>query len=534
MEGLLATEIQIVQILLLATLVAVVTRRINIPYTVALVLAGLGVALYGRLRVEMTPELVLAVFLPPLIFEAAFHIQYRDLRDDLAAILTMAVPGVLLSTSLIGGLLYLTGALALEPALLFGALISATDPVAVIATFRIAGAPKRLTTLVEGESLFNDGTAIVVFGIMLALAQGGTFSLADGLARFVRVAAGGVAVGLALGMVAAYIIRRIDDYLIEITVTTALAYGSYLLAEDFHVSGVLAVVMAGLVNGNLGSAGMSPSTRIVLFNFWEYIAFVSNSFIFLLIGMNVEMSELRAYLVPVLIAVAVIVVVRAVVVYGLGLLTRLYRSGISFDYLHIMWWGGLRGAVSLALALSIPVQIGARRPLLAMTFGVVLFTLLAQATTVSGLLNRLGLAAGSGRSAAYERLQGQLLALRAARQHIERLRTAGALIPRAWATVEDELGAREDEVLSAIDELLAEQPELRAEIVGLARREALRAQRAALDSLAREGLLSDHVISDLQAQVDELLEQREPAEAMPTDIVRGTGRGRPGDGLGLA
>lgn len=171
--------------------------------------------------------------------------------------------------------------------------------------------------------------------------------------------------------------------------------------------------------------------------------------------------------------------------------------------------------------LSISVGIGARRQLLAMTFGVVLFTLLAQATTVSGLLDRLGLTARSVRSATYERLQGQLLALRAARQHIERLHAAGALIPRAWATVEEELDEREKQVLSAIDELLAEQPELRAEIVGLARREALRAQRAALDSLAREGLLSDQVISDLQAQVDELLAQREPAEAMPADLARG-------------
>jgi CPA1 family monovalent cation:H+ antiporter len=521
MEGIIATEIQIVQILLLATLVAVVTRRINIPYTVALVLAGLAVAVYGRLRVEMTPGLVLAVFLPPLIFEAAFHIQYRDLRDDLAPILTMAVPGVLLSTALIGGLLYLAGVLSFPTALLFGALISATDPVAVIATFRLAGAPKRLTTLLEGESLFNDGTAIVVFGIMVALVGGDTLSFADGLARFVRVSAGGVIVGLVLGMVVADVMRRIDDYLIEITVTTALVYGSYLVAERLHVSGVLAVVMAGLVNGNLGSEGMSPSTRIVLFYFWEYIAFVSNSFIFLLIGMNVEASELREYLVPVLIAVAVIVVVRAIVVYGLGLLTRLFNSGITLDYLHTMWWGGLRGAVSLALVLSIPVGIGARQQLLAMTFGVVLFTLLAQATTVSGLLNRLGLTARSGRSAAYERLQGQLLALRAARQHIERLHAAGALIPRAWAVVEEELGEREEQVLLAIDESLAEQPGLRAEIVGLARKEALRAQRAALDSLAREGLLSDEVISDLRAEVDELLEQREPVEAMPADIIRG-------------
>jgi CPA1 family monovalent cation:H+ antiporter len=176
--------------------------------------------------------------------------------------------------------------LALSTALVFGALISATDPVAVVSLFRILGVPKRLAVLMEGESMFNDGTAIVLFNLMLAFALTGGFDLTHGLWEFVRVAVGGLLLGFLLGWLVSRIIARIDDYLIETTLTVVLAFGSYLLAEQLHFSGVLAVVAAGLVNGNIGPQGMSPTTRIVLFNFWEFVAFLANSMIFLMLGLQ--------------------------------------------------------------------------------------------------------------------------------------------------------------------------------------------------------------------------------------------------------
>ena len=507
METILARELLIVEILLVVSLVAVLARRLRLPYTVALVLAGLGVALHGQLQLEMTPELVLAVFLPPLVFEAAFHIQFRDLRRDIGPILGMAVPGVILSTGLIGFVLSALDVLPLQQALLFGALISATDPVAVVATFRALGAPRRLTTLIEGESLFNDGTAIVIFGIVLELVRTGALSPVDGALSFLRVSVGGLMVGFVLGYVAAELIARIDDYLIETTLTTVLAYGAYIIAEGFHVSGVLAVVMAGLVNGNMGSRGMSPTTRLVLFNFWEYIAFLANSFVFLLIGMNVRWDDLLQYLQVVLITVVVVLAVRFITVHVLGAVTRLFKRDLSFSYLPVMVWGGLRGAVSLALVLGLPRYVPDQTQLRAMTFGVVLFTLLAQATTISVLLRRLGFIGKTRRSEAYERLQGELLALRAARRHISHLHDEGALIPRAWATVREELEDREEQILAEIDDLLVQHPQLREEIVTLAHQEALRAQRAALADLAREGLLSREVMNELQSEVDRALEE---------------------------
>lgn len=506
MEPFLSLEIEIVEVLLIVTLVAMVVRRIKLPYTVALVLAGLVLALQDQLQIELTPELVLALFLPPLVFEAAFHLRLDQLRANLTPILALAIPGVLISTGLVGFLLSVLGILPLPAALLFGALIAATDPVAVIAVFRAVGAPKQLTVLVEGESLFNDGTAIVIFHIMLAYVIEGTISPVEGVVDFFVVALGGVIVGLALGYAVAELIARIDDYLIEITLTTVVAYGSYLVAENFHMSGVLAVVMAGLVVGNVGPRGMSPTTRIVLINFWEYLAFLANSFVFILLGMNVEYDELLQYLGPAFIAVVVVLLVRVITVYSLGSILRRVKRGVSLPFLHVMVWGGLRGAVSLALVLSIPLEVVERRQLLAMSFGVVLFTLLAQATTIPAVLNRLGLTSKKQMPLEYERIQGELLATRSAGRHMDRLYQEGALLPVAWETVKDEVDQRQEELSDRLRGLLEKHPELRNQVISLARIEVLRAQRAALDELARDGLLSDEVLSELEAEIDAAIE----------------------------
>ena len=498
-------EFEIVQVLAVVLLVALAVRRIRLPYTVALVGAGLVLAFRGGMHLELTPGLVLGLFVPPLIFEAAFHLQLKDLRADLTPIVAMAVPGVLLSTGIIAAVLVIAGVLPLPTALIFGALISATDPVAVVATFRSVGAPKRLMTLVEGESLFNDGTAVVIFHIMLALALEGTLNPLEGVVDFLRVSVGGLLIGGVLGYAVAKLIEQIDDYLIEVTLTTILAYGSFILAEHYHFSGVLAVVVAGLVNGNIGPRGMTPSTKMVLFTVWEYIAFLANSFIFILLGISVEWEQLVTYLVPSLIAVVAVLGGRFLVVYLLGGAVRLLRHNVPAPFLLVMSWGGLRGAISVALALSLPAGLANRPQLLAMTFAVVLFTILVQAISISGLLSRLGLTQDAKQPTEYERIQGQLLAIRSAIGYIDRLFRDGALIPTAYTTVKAELTAREEQVSGQIDELLESQPELRDQIVSLARIEALRAERTALDDLSREGILGEEALIELQAELDEAI-----------------------------
>ena len=505
METFFELEFEIVQVLAVVLIVAMAVRRVRLPYTVALVGAGLVLAVRGGMHLELTPGLVLGLFVPPLIFEAAFHLQLKDLKADLAPIVAMAVPGVLLSTGIIAGVLVVAGVLPLPAALIFGALISATDPVAVVATFRSVGAPKRLLTLVEGESLFNDGTAVVIFHIMVVLALEGTLNPVEGLVEFLRVSVGGLVIGGVLGYAVAKLIEQIDDYLIEVTLTTILAYGSYILAEHYHFSGVLAVVLAGLVNGNIGPRGMTPSTKIVLFTVWEYIAFLANSFIFILLGISVEWEQLLKFLVPSLIAVGAVLGGRFLVVYALAGVVRLFRQKLPSRYLLVMSWGGLRGAISLALVLSLSAEIEHRPQLLAMTFAVVLFTILVQAVSISGLLSWLGLTQGSKQPIEYERIQGQLLAIRSANGYLDRLYREGALIPTAYSTVKAELSAREDQVSGQIEELLASQPDLRDQIVSLARIEALRAERTALDELAREGILSEETLLELQTELDEAI-----------------------------
>jgi CPA1 family monovalent cation:H+ antiporter len=331
---------------------------------------------------------------------------------------------------------------------------------------------------------------------------------------FLRVSAGGLLIGLGLGWLTAQVIAWLDDYLIETTLTTVLAFGSYVLAERWHVSGVLAVVGAGLVNGNVGPKGMSPTTRVVLFNFWEYLAFVVNSLVFLLIGSQVDLRKLGEALGPVLVALLAVLASRALVVYGLAwLLGR--RRELPWAYRHVLFWGGLRGAVSLALVLSLPAAFPDRELLRGMTFGVVVLMLLGQGTTMNLLLRRLRLAEQGEGEREHERRQGRLLAAQAARQRLRQLHDAGLIAATTWERLLPELDEEVGRRLEAQRALLRERPGLEQEVLARAREEGLRAQRAALMTLLSEGLISEEVYGELVAEVDAGLERAGAAGPAP-------------------
>jgi CPA1 family monovalent cation:H+ antiporter len=510
----LATETIIIELLLIVSLVALAVRRLRVPYTVALVVVGLLITVQRPIEVNLTPELILALFVPPLVFEAAFHIEFERLRDNLISILVLAIPGVLLTTLIVGLIVRAGTDLPLPIALVFGALISATDPVAVVAMFRSLDAPKQLTTIVEGESLFNDGTAIVIFNLVLATALQASsaattpegFDLGQAALDFVRVSLGGIGVGIGLGWLISRLISRLDDYLIETTLTTVLAFGAYLIAERLGFSGVLAVVGAGIINGNMGPKGMSPTTRIVLFNFWEYVAFVVNSLVFLLIGLEVNVPQIVANLAPIGIAVLAVIVSRALVVYVLAWVASLRGRTVPLTYRHVLFWGDLRGAISLALALSLPLTLAHRDLLRVMAFGVVLFTLLAQGTTMQLLLHRLGLIKRIPAELEYERRHGRLMAVRAARDRLEQLHHDGVISGTTWEKLSSNLEGQIQSRLDAQRTLLDELPELQAEEMESARNESLRAQRAMLATLQRSGLISEDVYQELVTDVDAALE----------------------------
>lgn len=416
-NSLLTTEIDILILLLVACFAAIALQRLQFPYTIGLVIVGLILG-WLSLHVEaleifqtlsLSHDLILFVLVPPLIFESALNLDGRLLIRNLSPIFLLAAPGLLLSTAIVGGILSWGTPLTLSQALLFGALISATDPVAVIALFKELGAPKKLTVLVEGESLFNDATAIVVFNIILAsLVTGESFGqpiLTQGIAQFLRSLMGGIVVGGTVGYCARSLMTLVkDNALVLFTITMVLTYGVFLLAEEtVEVSGVIAVVSAGLTAGWYKSNRLPPESQASVGEFWEYLAFLANSLIFLLVGLTISQSPLFGQVSQTVsllstfgLTIVAILLARGVVVFGLIPLLNLTSSLIGADpidrrYQAVSFWGGLRGAVCLALALSLEAEFPNRDLIVALTLGVVLFTLLVPGTTVGRLIRELKL-----------------------------------------------------------------------------------------------------------------------------------------------
>jgi CPA1 family monovalent cation:H+ antiporter len=508
MEQFLATETLIIELLLIVTIVAIAVRRLRIPYTVALVIVGFLITLQTTIKIELTPELILALFVPPLVFEAAFHINLVELRRNLPAIIILAVPGVLLTTLIVGGILVLGPGISIPVALVFGALISATDPVAVVSLFRSLGIPKRLSVLIEGESLFNDGTAIVLFNLMLAIALTGQFHPLQSLLDFLIVSIGGIAVGLVFGLLVSQVISRVDNYLIETTLTTILAFGSYLLGERLGVSGVLAVLVAGLVNGNISPRGMSPTSRIVIFNFWEYVVFLTNSMVFLLIGLQIDFSLMLSSWQAILWAILAVFIARLVVVYGLSWVNNRVSEPIPLRWQHILTWGNLRGAVSLAMVLSLTEAFGPQRELLRMmAFGVVLFTLLVQGTTMAPLIRRLKIVTRTDLQVEYELNHARLTALRSADSRLDRMHNDGMLSSHTWERLKRDITNQAVALADKVKGILLADPDLEAEELDVGWREMLRAQRSSLFDLRHDGVISDEVFEQLSTEVDAQLSE---------------------------
>src|SRR5579863_8034903 len=331
-------------LLLIAAVVAMVTRRLRLPYSVGLVAAGIALALLPVApRIDLTKDLLFTVLLPPLIFEAGFYLEWKRLRQDLPVILVLATLGVLLSAGVTMAGMHYGARWPWLSALIFGVLIAATDPVSVIATFKDSGARGRLLLLVESESLLNDGTAAVAFGIVMELASGGSAPHPVAVAARLGVVTGGSLLAGALVAAAALLLMgRTDDHLVEITFTTVAAYGSFLLAEKFRMSGVLATLVAGLMLGNLGPLGIfSDRGREAVQAFWEYAAFVANSLVFLLIGMRVAHQNLAAVWLPALIAIPVVMLARALAVYPCCAMFQRSDLHVPARYQHVLLWGGL-------------------------------------------------------------------------------------------------------------------------------------------------------------------------------------------------
>lgn len=395
-------ENTLVLLFCVATATALAVRRLRVPYTVALVIVGLIMGSFDLVTPpRLTRELLFTFFLPGLLFEAAFHLDLAAFSRIWRSAAALAVPGVIVgmivTAAMVVSLLRIVSA---DPTydwrfgLVFGALVAATDPVAVTALFKEVKAPAQLATLVESESLFNDGTGIVFLSLVLSFVTGATPSVATLGGQFLLVTGGGIALGLVIGRVVAHIIRRIDDPLIEITLTMIAAYGSFALAENLSVSGVLATVVAGMSCArHARETGMSERSRAAAESFWEYAAFALNSIVFLLIGFEFRITELLHLGREIVVAFVAMLLARAAIVGLLVVAQRNTTARFPRGWPTVLTWGGLRGALSLVLALALPAAVQGREQLVAITVGTVVLSLIVQGFTMPYLIQRLGIGA---------------------------------------------------------------------------------------------------------------------------------------------
>jgi CPA1 family monovalent cation:H+ antiporter len=501
----------LIWLLIVASAIAVIAARIRIPYTVALVIGGLVLGtfqlpvlqhLFAHTPDWLTPDVSLIIFLPALLFEGSVKIQYRHLRENLMPICLLATFGVLTATLTAGFALHWTLGIPVLIALVFGAIVAATDPISVLAIFKDMAVDKRLSITVEGESLFNDGTSVVVYGILIGAVANSHLGIVTGIRDFVVEVAGGTVVGALLGFIFSKITQRIDDPEIEITLTTILAYGSYLLAQSLHLSGVISTVAAGLTLGNLGvRTGMSWRTRVALWSFWEYTSFLMNSILFLLIGLQVRMGDLIHMWRATLLTIGAVLAGRALAVYGIVPISNLFSAKIPLRWQHVMVWGGMRGALSLALVLSIRSDFPHRELMLTMTFGVVAFTIVVQGITMKPLIRLLGIS--KSHEDDYSRARVRQVAVASALTELENLSDKHLVSAPIRQRLHRELNERLEDANKAVDTTLGANEDRFSEELQVARARLGAAEKSAIEQAMQDGWVSPGTASKMIEETEQ-------------------------------
>ena len=510
----------ILWILIIVSIVSVIVRQVRMPYTLGLIITGLLISIFDiDIGLRLTPELLLTLFLPGLLFEASMNVDTNILYRNIKSLSIFAVFGLFISVMGTSALLHFLLRVPWQISLLFASMIAPTDPIAVLAIFKRLGVSKKLAVLVEGESLFNDGTGIVMFRIVLGLVTTGAFSLLGGVLQFLTFVLGGILIGFILGYIASIIFRNLDDSLVQLTLTTILAYGSYLIAEHLHFSGVIATVTTGLVVGGYGLRYLAPHSRLEISSFWGYIGFILNSFVFLLIGVELHILDLVTNIFPIIVAFISVLLGRALSVYLFsGVINRVdsarfltgHRERIPKRWQHVIIWGGLHGGLSMVLVMSLPTDASGllgqwRAFLLATIFGTVFLSLVFQGMTMAPLLKFLGLSGKGKRSLEYEQAVAQLVLHDASEKELNRMRDSRLISRKVFNRYRKQTLEGKEESESKISEMLQKYPEIESNQIKDIESAILVAQKTALVKAFNKGHFSKETLDEQLMEIDEKL-----------------------------
>lgn len=499
-------------LLLVATAVAIGSRWLGIPYVSGLVVAGLLIAELLPRRIGLDSSLIINLFLPILLFEAAINTDISRLRSTVKPIALLAGPGVVIASGVTAAVLKFGLDLTWVPALLGGVILAITDTVSVIAVFKGVSVPARLITIVEGESLFNDGIALVIFSLILKVQAAGSITVAEGIKELLVVMLGGSLIGLVLGYLGAILYAQSDDPLSSQLLTVAIALGAFQISQVLGVSGVVAVVVAGLVLGNVELfRGVSASSRITVLSFWEYAGFGVNTFIFLLIGLELRLENLGRIFPAVLLAIVAYQLGRFLSVYPLLAIVGWVDRSVPLRWRHVLFLGNIKGSLSMALALSLPANIPGRAELIALVFGTVLLSLVGQGVSLPWVVRRLKVARVSESQQWIECLQSQLMAAKAAQDELDSLLKAGVLPKSVYEEMRSSYQVKIAAAERSLRDFYNRRPDSltassgRHSRLDAIRRRLLIAEKGALNEALRKGVLSEEVVRSRLKAIDQQL-----------------------------
>lgn len=491
-------------LVMLAAGITAIAKKLKQPYPIALVIVGTIIGLINIPALEPLKEfitegeifnfVIITLFLPALLGEAALKLPFSHLKQNKGPILVLAFGATLLSFLIVGFSTIWLLDFSIPTAFVFAALMSATDPVSVISIFKSVGVNKRLAIVIEGESLFNDGLAVVLFKIsafyLITYLDLGVVGAGYGLWEFIRVISLGLIIGGALGYGFSKLTSYFDDYPLEIIFSIILFYGSFILAEEIHASGVIAVVVAALIFGNYGAKiGMSPTTKLNINNFWEVTALLANSIVFLMVGLEITRINLTNKWGYIFLAILIVLIARSIAVYGSLLLTKNFPT----SWKHVINWGGLKGSLSIALVLSLPRDFPGREDILIIAFSVVLFSLVIQGLSIKPLLSFLGVNNKDEGFKEYEELIARGHRFETAITEINTIRKNLFITETAAKEVITQYEQELSLLQTNMEKLFKKYPSLKEKQQTILQKHALYAQHEAIDKLIKEDIISNEV-----------------------------------------